>query len=88
MTTADRIRPRATIMAFAREMERRMRDNDHKGGWERCRPSWCLRRSLDEIGEAFDLLIDGTEDTFHGECADAANFLMFAATNHRRGGTR
>jgi hypothetical protein len=69
-------------MAFAREMESRMRANSHKSGWETCRPTWCLKRALEEIGEAYDVI--GQPLSFTSECADAANFLMFAATNHSK----
>ncbi len=76
------IRPRPAIMEFAREMERRMRANSHKDGWDRLRPTWCLRRALEEVGEAFEAV--GQRELFPAECADAANFLMFAATNHTK----
>jgi hypothetical protein len=36
---------------------------------------------LGEIGEAFDARDD--HERFIAECADAENFLMFAAHNHK-----
>lgn len=42
---------RGEVLAFALLMERELRENDHKGGWDECGPGWLLRRLGQEVDE-------------------------------------
>jgi NTP pyrophosphatase (non-canonical NTP hydrolase) len=79
---------RPEVQAFAKLMERQLRANDFKGGWDRDPPLALLRRlrqetdeleqvltDLDEAGEVFD--DDRVE--IGCEAADVANFAMMVA---------
>jgi len=42
---------RDTVKAFSMLMEKVLRDNDHKGGWQECDPRWLLAKLNEEVGE-------------------------------------
>lgn len=73
-------------------MEKVLRDNDHKGGWEECRPDWLLMRLKQEVSELDSAMRKGTvphtgvDDRTSDvpadparEAADVANFAMMIA---------
>lgn len=72
------IRPEVT--AFAKAMERKLRDNDYKGGWKDMPIDAMWKRVIQELAE----LIGCHEDSdvlakdlrFLDEAADVANYLM------------
>ena len=43
--------PRAEVTAFAATMEKKLRENDHRDGWQDERALWLLSRALEEIAE-------------------------------------
>ena len=43
---ATKIEIREEVMWFAEQMERKLRDNDYKGGWQKCTIGY-LRRSME-----------------------------------------
>lgn len=78
---------RPSVQSFAQDMERVLRLNDHKGGWEDMEYLDIHRRIEDEWGEmngAIAMLIqhgpspERLEAIIHEAC-DIANFAMFAA---------
>lgn len=75
---------RNEVRWFARGMERELQKNDHKGGWEYCKPSWLLRRLRAETNE-LERAVKGKKDweTVLSEAADIANFAMMIADNAR-----
>lgn len=89
------MKPRKEIEWFAQEMEGKLRENDHKGGWEGCRFSELFPRLRDETDEllvkAHPLQLDTTAEKLTRadacelirECADIANFAMMLADNIR-----
>ena len=58
-------------------MEGKLRENDHKGGWENCKESYLTNRLYEEIEEFFD-----TKDV--NELIDVANFAMMIWDNRQR----
>jgi hypothetical protein len=52
----DPIIPRPKVAAFAELMEKALRENDYKGGWDRCKPKWLLARACEELAELVDTL--------------------------------
>lgn len=74
--------PRAEVRAFAAEMERQLRENDHKGGWKNADLrflSWRLMEEHAELAaEIEDRLQEGASnhETLLAEAADCANFAM------------
>lgn len=74
---------RVSVLRFALEMERKLKLNDHKGGWEGCSNSSLLSR----IGEEHLELIDAIDNkrsrrVVINECADVANFAMMISENY------
>lgn len=86
---------RPEVRAFALHMERKLRDNDHKGGWKECDAKALFRRLLEEAEELAHA-IDPVAQRCHSgedrggayadwpavigaEAADVANFAMMIA---------
>jgi len=79
---------RPEVMSFARQMEERLRANDHKGGWQDMTPGDLIRRLDDEFFELWaEIDNKASAERIVGECADVANFCMMLADNigHGRG---
>jgi hypothetical protein len=85
---------RYQVAAFALLMERELRANDHKGGWDTCDTSWLLKRIEEEAKElraadpdrvrypyGTDVINDTGKraDLVESEAADVANFAMMVA---------
>ena len=89
------MKPRAEVREFARHMEAKLRENDHKGGWNDCERGWLLRRLGQEVGELrralraneqrlqraawTDIGRDASRRRIAREAADVANFAMMIA---------
>lgn len=81
---------RKEIEWFASEMEKKLKENDYKGGWKKCHIWWLVNKLKDEVKEledtiekAFeekDELTEISEDVI-SECADIANYSMMIADN-------
>lgn len=75
--------PRSVVMAFARAMEARLRQNDYKGGWEKMENSWLFGRLLYKVGMLARCILNSESDTMstlqHG--ADMANYAMMILDN-------
>jgi hypothetical protein len=72
---------RPEVLAFAQLMEAKLRENDHKGGWQYDSP-WVLSgRIFDEAREVREALQKPSVDPMHVACeaADVANFAMMVA---------
>lgn len=86
---------RKSVEWFAKEMEAKLQENDHKGGWAGCRFSDLFPRIQHERDElmltAVPLKLDTIAETLSPEdacqlireCADIANFAMMIADNVR-----
>jgi hypothetical protein len=74
---------RPEVLRFAQVMEARLRDNDHKGGWENESDSYLLRRLDEETTELQRAVFGMTDEYIIMEAADVANFAMMIADNHR-----
>jgi hypothetical protein len=82
---------RPEVAAFARLMEAKLRENDHKGGWDQESKHWLLGRLKEETSELDDALNDwccaktGSQGereatvVVGAEAADVANFAMMIA---------
>ncbi len=83
--------PRGSVKWFAEEMERELRNNDHKSGWENSNPRDLIPRIEGETRElvllAHDLKLGTAREKISpeqkkkliSECADIANFAMMVA---------
>lgn len=71
---------RTSVDWFARNMELKLRENDHKGGWGKCEHSWLLDRLKQEVAELEKALdqVDNQENVIR-EAADVANFALMIA---------
>ena len=86
---------RPEVLAFAELMEKKLRENDHKGGWENCEPEWLLKRLREEVRELTDAVDEQLAYNMSGarsiedappvfmsigdEAADVANFALMVA---------
>ena len=79
------IQLRPEVQKFAEAMELKLRKNDHKGGWKKCKAADMFYRASKEFREADEelalFLCEGHKDPQKalGELADTANFLMMVA---------
>jgi len=88
-----RRRMREAVRKFAEIMERKLKENDHKGGWEGMRFSELIQEALWEIWEIGRLCARYKMDTIQEkigkrkrkelqrEAADVANFMMMISDN-------
>ena len=70
---------RPELQQFALAMESRLKENDHKGGWDRESPGWLYARLLEELAELLDALGFGSMENIRREAADVANYAMMIA---------
>lgn len=77
--TLANIGMRAEVLWFAQEMERKLQENDHKGGWDTCSPKWLLNRLRQETAELELAIATGDPVKTTREAADVANFAMMIA---------
>ena len=54
---ANYLRPE--VLRFAMAMERKLRENEHKGGWKHCEPQWLHDRLHEEASELNEAYNDG-----------------------------
>jgi NTP pyrophosphatase (non-canonical NTP hydrolase) len=73
---------RPEVLEFARLMERKLRENDHKGGWEETGKHSLFRMLGEEVDElATAIHNSGNSAKTQEECADVANFAMMISSN-------
>ncbi len=70
---------RPEVAAFALLMEKKLRENDHKGGWKDCDRPYLLRRLGQESRELQDAVLGHAPLIVGDEAADVANFAMMLA---------
>lgn len=70
---------RQPVLAFAWEMEKRLRANEHKGGWDEMTTDWLFARMVEEVAELNRAI--GLRSGITHEAADVANFAMMIADN-------
>jgi NTP pyrophosphatase (non-canonical NTP hydrolase)/uncharacterized coiled-coil protein SlyX len=80
--------PRSEVLEFADDMERKLRENDHKGGWDGDEPKALLKRLREEVDELAKALASPNRqnDRVIDEAADVGNFAMMIADVIRREG--
>jgi hypothetical protein len=79
----QRVKLRPAVLRFAREMERKLRANDHKGGWDNCTLNYLSTRLTQERKELMMAMGSGKNDAALREAADCANFLMMMVLDER-----
>ncbi len=72
----DSHKPRESVERFAREMERVLQANDHKGGWQDMTPLELLDSLTDEWVELSNAVDAGAMRATAEEAIDVANFAM------------
>lgn len=70
---------RPEVLAFAHAMERKLRANDHKGGWQNESFTYLLRRLRREVDELSVLPPKEEWNNILDEAADVGNFAMMIA---------
>lgn len=85
------IHPREQVQWFAGQMESKLQENDHKGGWENCGIFWLRGRLLEEANELSGVMYashnseSGLDlENIIREASDVANFAMMIADQARK----
>ena len=79
---------RKEVVWFAEQMEARLKENDHKKGWQDCDFLYLqlrLRREYNELRREIMTTEKKDVDKIISECADIANFCMMIANNFKNG---
>ncbi|MGG4288345.1 hypothetical protein ABEW81_11165 [Priestia megaterium] len=76
---------RRQVKWFADQMEEKLRENDHKGGWEDCDYGYLIPRLGEEVNELVQAIVSGQTVSIVKEAADVANFAMMIADKAKRG---
>lgn len=77
---------RQEVLKFAQWMEKKLQENDHKGGWETMETDWLIGRIDEELCELRRKVKEEAPNRHIArECADIANFAMMIADNHSMG---
>jgi len=61
---------------FSQLMMKRLEENDDKGGWDDCDPSWLITRLGDEARELIEAYLKSGDREIIEEAVDVANFAM------------
>ena len=72
----EQVRP--SVQEFALAMERVLRANDNKGGWEHRTPQWLAARAVQEAGELLESLSESSsvaDAHSEQEAIDVANMV-------------
>ena len=82
---------RTKVVNFAKTMEKKLRKNDHKGGWRECTFDYLfssLKVETEELSAFIQKdLLNSTPNTYkeiREKCADIANFAMMISDNCSR----
>lgn len=78
------MKPRPAVQRFAQAMERKLRQNDDREGWEGCSYFYLLSMMEREVKEVRESLVDQDPKEAQLEAADVANFAMMIYDNLRR----
>jgi hypothetical protein len=73
---------RPAVLRFAQLMEQRLKENDHKSGWEDCTRSYLFHKMLAKTDKLEDCFL--REDDPIKDAVDVANYAMMIADNSRR----
>lgn len=77
--------PRSQVQWFSGEMERVLKENDHKGGWDDIQALILLNQLKEETAELADAIEnDISPEHIIKEAVDVANFAMMIADNMRK----
>jgi NTP pyrophosphatase (non-canonical NTP hydrolase) len=79
---------RQVVQWFGEEMEKKLKENDHKASWTDCDMDYLMSRTEQELDELSKAIVDlkfgiGTIEDVIKEAADVANFVMMIADNSR-----
>jgi glutathionyl-hydroquinone reductase len=70
---------RNSVDWFSKQMERKLKKNDHKGGWRNCELQYLSMRLTQERKELTEAIASKDFQKIIDECADIANFAMMIA---------
>jgi NTP pyrophosphatase (non-canonical NTP hydrolase) len=87
MPVLSSVEVRVQVVAFAGAMERKLKENDHKGGWLHLNNGTIMARIEQELQELREALAAKDPLRIGREAADVGNFLMMLCQNNRALGT-
>lgn len=75
------IEPRPEVVWFAKQMELKLKANDHKKHWHEMHMDYLIERLYQESQELWTAIISGNASDIVQEAADVSNFAMMIADN-------
>ena len=85
------VNARTEVRWFAEQMEAKLKENDHKGGWDSCGIFWLRNRLVEEVKELTRVMEAGHNsesgldlENIIREAADVANFAMMIADKAKK----
>ena len=78
------MKPREEVVAFSKIMERKLWENESKGGWLSQTDAYLLKRLHQEVEELVQELKGYHSLNIQRECADVANIAMMISDKRRR----
>lgn len=76
-----RVHPRVQVKWFSEQMELKLRENDHKGGWDNCTFQFLFQKLDEEVRELTTCI---SEEEAIKEAADVGNIAMMIADRARK----
>jgi len=74
---------REEVHDFAEAMEKVLKENDDKEGWEECSNLYLVQRLVEETSELLKMMDAGELDDMCKEAVDVANFAMMIFDNNK-----
>ena len=74
---------REEVHDFAEAMEKVLKENDDKDGWEECSNLYLIQRLVEETSELMKYLDAGEFGDMCKEAVDVANFAMMIFDNNK-----
>lgn len=73
--------PRPEVQWFAKQMELKLKTNDHKKHWSQLHQDYLIHRLFQEAQELWEAIENRNVENIIQEAADVANFAMMIADN-------
>lgn len=80
----DELEVRTPVKQFSVEIEKKLRKNDHRGGWKDCKNTYLLSLLKEHVKKLEDDLINQDDSRIIPSSADLGAIAMMIADNARK----
>jgi len=74
---------RPEVIVFAQAMEKKLKENEHKGGWKECTTNYLVDKLFEELHEFHRAVFRDDKTLILSEGADVANIVMMLTDIHK-----